>query len=71
MEGPRFQKIRTQERKNSGKQFFENLFFSDFNTGQVSHLNPISPGLFGGLITRGVQSTNPPLIISEILIGLS
>ena len=34
-------------------------------------LNPISPGLFGGLITRGGGTKYPPLIISEILIGLS
>ena len=34
----KFQKLRTQERKK-WKTSFLKLFFSDFNTGQVSHLN--------------------------------
>ena len=45
-----------------------------FLTNSVKYLgiNPISPRLFGGLITRGGGGTKyPPLIISEILIGLS
>ena len=36
-----FKRLRTQEKKNSGKNIFLNLIFSNFNTGQMSHLNTI------------------------------
>ena len=37
---------------------------------ELKFLNPISPGLFGGLITRGGGTKYPPPDISEILIAL-
>ena len=37
----KFQNIKNSRNKDNGKQVFENLFFSDFNTGQVSNLNTV------------------------------
>ena len=36
-----FKRIELKKKRIVENKFFENLFLSDFNTGQVSHLNTV------------------------------